>query len=166
MILADNPCFRQGTNSKPVKLNAVDIQICCIWLCKQSRASLDDSEQVQDSVILRCRASVITILGSVLLRKLRKHGLSLLGILEMAPKRQRKDAAKPSADAHTALPEDQAIPAHHVQLYNGGQGILLGCRVPKVRSVSQTGFVVPVAFPQRVGGQGCLMCWSNRMKPA
>ena len=48
----------------------------------------------------------------------------------MAPKRQRKDAHK--ATEESLVPVDQALQAHRINLQGGGQGILLGFRIPKV----------------------------------
>lgn len=47
----------------------------------------------------------------------------------MAPKRQRKDVHKATEEA--LIPVDQALQAHRITLQGGGQGILLGFRVPK-----------------------------------
>ena len=48
----------------------------------------------------------------------------------MAPKRQRKEVHK--ATEESLVPLDRALQAHRVTLQGGGQGILLGFRVPKV----------------------------------
>ena len=48
----------------------------------------------------------------------------------MAPKRQRKDVHKATEEA--LIPVDHALQAHRITLQGGGQGILLGFRVPKV----------------------------------
>jgi hypothetical protein len=68
----------------------------------------------------------------------------------MAPKRQRKDAPKSTAAPHTALGSDEIIQAQHVQLYNGGQGILLGFRIPKVSPLGRNA-------PSRSGLLICLV---------
>ena len=47
----------------------------------------------------------------------------------MAPKRQKKEAHPETAE--TVVPEQQTLQAQHVTMYNGGQGLLLGFRVPK-----------------------------------
>ncbi|CAL8463045.1 g2579 [Coccomyxa elongata] len=47
----------------------------------------------------------------------------------MAPKRQRKDAHKETQES--LVPIDQALQAHRITLQGGGQGLLLGFRVPK-----------------------------------
>ena len=51
----------------------------------------------------------------------------------MAPKRQKKEApAETHAETKdTVLEEDQKQGPQHVRMYNGGQGLLLGFRVPK-----------------------------------
>ena len=57
----------------------------------------------------------------------------------MAPKRQKKEAHQ---EAHqetleTVVPAEQTLGASHVRMYNGGQGILLGFRVPKAWHTAQ-----------------------------
>ena len=48
----------------------------------------------------------------------------------MAPKRQKKEEAHQETQ-ETVLSSEQTLGASHVRMYNGGQGILLGFRVPK-----------------------------------
>lgn len=61
----------------------------------------------------------------------------------MAPKRQRKDAHKETQES--LIPVDQALQAHRITLQGGGQGLLLGFRVPKVGSHPFIQFPFPLA---------------------
>lgn len=54
------------------------------------------------------------------------------------PSKKQKTGDKATKDAEQGtghkdiISADKALPVNHMQLYTGGQSILLGCRVPKV----------------------------------